>query len=196
MGEVKELIENMKLSPVDMERQIKELKTILSNSLEIASKVRKYCEERNDFEKAKTVEELGVYRRQIDELRKKVLGQAELNLKTELTDLYHLQINLRMKNALLTPSLQLDKISFMLKLAEEQNLIHDSIYLSLKNRFESKNQKSKEVNQLKQIEHLLNIEASKDNTPNLIVLANYRRSVVLTDPADLKIKNSYIEELV
>ena len=49
---------------------------------------------------------------------------------------------------------------------------------------------------MKQIEHLLNIEASKDNTPNLIVLANYRRSVVLTDPADLKIKNSYIEELV
>ena len=30
---------------------------------------------------------------------------AELSLKTELTDLYHLEISLRMKNALLTPTL-------------------------------------------------------------------------------------------
>jgi hypothetical protein len=124
------------------------------------------------------------------------LTQAELNLKTELTDLYHLEITMRMKNALLTPNLELDKISFLLKVAEEESLTHDSMYLQLRDRFEAKNQKSKEVNQIKQLEQMLSNEASRDNSPHLIALSNYRRGLVLMDPNEVKIKNSYVEELV
>lgn len=60
---------------------------------------------------------------------------AELNLKTELVDLYHLEIQIRMKNALLTPSTDLEKIGFLLKVAEEENLTHDPMYITLKDRF-------------------------------------------------------------
>ena len=43
--------------------------------------------------------------------------QAELNLKSELIDIYHLEIALRMKNALLTPGMELDKINKLLHFA-------------------------------------------------------------------------------
>lgn len=43
---------------------------------------------------------------------------AELSLKTELIDLYHLEIQIRMKNALLTSNTDLEKIGFLLKVAE------------------------------------------------------------------------------
>jgi hypothetical protein len=58
---------------------------------------------------------------------------------------------LRVKNALLTPNIELDKISFLLKVAEEEHLTHDQTYIQLRERFEAKNQKSKEVNQVKQM---------------------------------------------
>ena len=103
---------------------------------------------------------------------------------------------LRVKNALLTPNLELDKISFLLKVAEEEHLTHDQLYIQLRERFEAKNQKSKEVNQVKQIEQMLLTEANRDNTPHLVSLTNYRRNMVLTDPENVKIKNSYLEELI
>lgn len=40
---------------------------------------------------------------------------------------------------------------------------------------------------------MLLVEANRDNTPHLALLTNYRRNMVLTDPADVKIKNSYLE---
>lgn len=60
---------------------------------------------------------------------------AELNLKTELVDLYHLEIQIRMKNALLSANTDLEKIGFLLKVAEEENLTHDAMYITLKERF-------------------------------------------------------------
>ena len=74
-----------------------------------------------------------------------------MNLKSELVELYHLEIMLRMKNAILTPSMELEKIGFLLKVAEEENMTHDDMYLTLKERFETKNQRSKEVSQIKQL---------------------------------------------
>jgi hypothetical protein len=124
-----------------------------------------------------------------------VLMAAELNLKTELVDLYHLEILIRMKNALLTPNLELDKIGFLLKFAEEESLTHDNMYIVLKERFETKNQRSKEVNQLKSIEQLLQNEASRDSSGNLQALTNFRRGLVLSDPSELKVTNSYSEDL-
>lgn len=121
---------------------------------------------------------------------------AELNLNTELVDLYHLEIQIRMKNALLTPNTDLEKIGFLLKVAEEENLTHDPMYITLKDRFETKNQRSKEVNQLKHIEQMLNTEASRDNSGNLATLANYRRGLHILDPSEITIRNSYIEDLV
>jgi hypothetical protein len=55
-----------------------------------------------------------------------------------------------------------------------------------------KNQKSKEVNQVKQLEGMLNAEAARDSSPIFSSLANYRRGLPLLDPADIKIKNSYV----
>ena len=43
---------------------------------------------------------------------------------------------------------------------------------------------------------MLQNEANRDQTPHLIGLANYRRNLVLSDPADVKIRNSYVEEMV
>lgn len=97
-----------------------------------------------------------------------------------------------MKNALLTPGMELDKINKLLHFAEEENMIHDDMYIQLRERYESKNQKSKEVNQVKHVEQLLQNEANRDQTPHLIGLANYRRNLVLSDPADVKIRNSYV----
>jgi hypothetical protein len=59
-----------------------------------------------------------------------------------------------------------------------------------------KNQKSKEVNQVKQLEGILNAEAARDSSPIYSSLANYRRGLPLLDPADIKIKNSYVEEVI
>ena len=70
------------------------------------------------------------------------------------------------------------------------------MYLTLKDRFETKNQRSKEVSQLKHLEQVLNQQASRDQSGNLASLANYRKSLHFTDPADIKIKNSYVEDLV
>ncbi len=102
-----------------MSRELNELNRIMANTLDIASKVRKYCEDKHDFGTVKTLDELNVRRKEIDEFRRKLLTVAELSLKTELVDLYHLEIMLRMKNALLTPNIELDKIGFLLKVAEE-----------------------------------------------------------------------------
>ena len=84
---------------------MKELKAILNNSLDIASRARKYCEEKHDLRAVKNIEELSLRRKELEDLRKKILVQAELSLKTELVDIYHLEIAIRMKNALLTPNL-------------------------------------------------------------------------------------------
>ena len=43
---------------------------------------------------------------------------------------------------------------------------------------------------------MLLTEASRDTSPHLASLANYRRNMVLTDPDNVKIKNSYLEELI
>ena len=83
------------------------MKRVLHNTLEIANRVRKYCEEKHDLSKVINIEELGVRKKEIEELRKRVLVQAELNLKSELIDLYHLEIALRMKNAMLLPGADL-----------------------------------------------------------------------------------------
>ena len=39
---------------------------MLSNTLEIANKVRKYCEEKQDFSKVSSIEELNQRRKDID----------------------------------------------------------------------------------------------------------------------------------
>lgn len=67
------------------------------------------------------------------------------------------------------------------------------MYIELKDRFETKNQRSKEVGQVKSIEQLLAAEANRDNTGNLSSLANYRRGLHFSDPGEVKIRNSYIE---
>ena len=64
-----------------------------------------------------------------------MLIQAELNLKNELIDLYHFDIALRMKNSIMAPTIELDKISFLLKVAEEENMTHDEMYIQLRDRF-------------------------------------------------------------
>lgn len=101
-----------------------------------------------------------------------------------------------MKNAILTPNLELDKIGVLIKFAEEENLIHDNMYKTLKERFETKNQRSKEVNQIKTIEQMLQSEASRDNSGNYLSLSNYRRGLVLSDPIAMKISSSYVEDLI
>jgi hypothetical protein len=63
LGEIREFIEVLKQSQIDMSREIKELNMILGNTLEIASKVRKYCEEKNDLGKVTTLEELNTRRK-------------------------------------------------------------------------------------------------------------------------------------
>ena len=120
---------------MDLGQELKELKQMLSNSLDIASRVRKYCEERHDLSAVKNIEELNVRRKEMEDLRKKILMQAELNLKSELIDIYHLEIALRMKNALLTPNMELEKINKLLHFAEEENMIHDEMYIQLRERY-------------------------------------------------------------
>ena len=57
------MIENIKQSSVDLGQELKELKQILSNSLDIASRVRKYCEEKHDLKAVKNIEELNIRRK-------------------------------------------------------------------------------------------------------------------------------------
>jgi hypothetical protein len=133
----------------------------------------------------------------MDELRRRLLNVAELNLKSELTELYHIEICNRMRTALLSPSLELEKINTLLKFAEEEGLTHVQTYISLKDRYETKSQKSKEVNMVKHLEQMLASEASKDTTPIYSSLYIYRRSLVLPETTDIKIQNNaFIENLI
>lgn len=102
-----------------------------------------------------------------------------------------------MRTALLSPNLELDKINTLLKFAEEENLTHVETYIALKDKYETKNQKSKEVNLVKNLEQMLASEAAKDtNSGSYPSLYLYRRNLVLPEINDIKIKNSYIEELI
>jgi hypothetical protein len=56
-----------------------------------------------------------------------------------------------MRTALLSPNLELEKINTLLKFAEEENLTHVETYIALKDKYETKNQKSKEVNLVKNL---------------------------------------------
>jgi hypothetical protein len=63
------------------------------------------------------------------------LTVAELSLKSELVELYHLEICNRMRTSLLSPGLDLDKINTQLKFAEEEGLAHTETYISLKEKY-------------------------------------------------------------
>jgi len=82
-------MEILKHSSVDMGREIKELTNIMENCIAISCKVSAYVEAKGDCQKS-NLDELAIRRKEIDDLRKKVLNLAELNLKSELTQLYHL----------------------------------------------------------------------------------------------------------
>jgi len=49
---------------------------------------------------------------------------------------------------------------------------------------------------IKHLEQSLMAEATKDTTPNFSSLFIYRRSLQIPDINDIKIKNSYIEEVI
>ena len=68
---------------MDLASQARELNRMLSNSLEVASKVKKYLEEKGNCQYC-SPDELAQRRKEIDELRRRVLNEAEANLKTEL----------------------------------------------------------------------------------------------------------------
>jgi hypothetical protein len=57
-----------------------------------------------------------------------------------------------MRNNVLTGNYDLDKNNKLLKFAEEENIANTPTYLKLKEKFDTKNQKSKEINLIKNIE--------------------------------------------
>ena len=50
-----------------------------------------------------------------------------------------------MRTSVLSPNIDLEKMNTLLKFAEEEALTHLETYISLKEKFESKSQKTKEV---------------------------------------------------
>jgi hypothetical protein len=86
---------------------------------------------------------LGNARKEIDDLRKKVLFNSEIALTKELTQLYHCEIYNRIRSNFLSGNFDLEKNNKLLKFAEEEGINKTSTYLKLKEKFDSKNQKSK-----------------------------------------------------
>jgi hypothetical protein len=100
-----------------------------------------------------------------------------------------------MRTSLISPGLDLEKISTLLKFAEEESLTHTEAYISLKEKYDTKSQKSKEFNLIKNLEQSLSTEASKDLSFNYANLYIYRKSLSIPDINDTKTKNSYIDDL-
>lgn len=73
--------------------------------------------------------------------------------------------------------------------------MHTPTYIALKEKFENKHQKSKEVAQLKSLEQGLAAEASKDSSFNFAALALYRSRQAFPDLPETKTKNSYLDDL-
>lgn len=73
--------------------------------------------------------------------------------------------------------------------------MHTPTYCALKEKFENKNQKSKEVAQLKGLEQGLANQASKDSSFNFAALAQYRSRQSLPDIPQAKTKNTYLDQL-
>jgi hypothetical protein len=177
-----------------MGKEVRELTRVINNSLEVASRARKYIEEKGDCSKA-SLEELSLRRKEIEEQRKRLLTVAELSLKTELVELFHLEICNRMRTSLISPDLNLEKINTQLKFAEEEGLMHTETYLALKEKYDTKSQKSKEVTLLKGVEQSLAAEASKDPSYNFSSLYVFRKGLVVPDLPESRTKNSYLDDL-
>lgn len=96
--------------------------------------MRKYVEERGDSSRA-SLDELSQRRKEIEEQRKRLLTVAELSMRNELVELFHLEICNRMRTSLLSPGLDLEKINMQLKFAEEEGLMHTDTYLALKEKY-------------------------------------------------------------
>jgi hypothetical protein len=101
-----------------------------------------------------------------------------------------------MRSSLLSPGLDLEKIGTQLKFAEEEGLMHTETYLALKEKYESKSQKSKEVSLVKGLEQNLATEASKDPSFNFASLYLFRRALILPELPEARTKNSYLDDLI
>lgn len=75
-------------------------------------------------------------KKEISDLRKKVLQESELCLDSEFKDLYQAEICVRMQHMIIQPNADLDKMGKLLKFAEEEGLNHLPSYLRLKSTFE------------------------------------------------------------
>lgn len=100
-----------------------------------------------------------------------------------------------MRTSLISPGLDLEKINTQLKFAEEEGLMHTETYLALKEKYETKNQKSKEVTLLRNTEQALAAEAARDSSPALGGLVAMRRTLPTPEPPEGRTKNSYLDEL-
>jgi hypothetical protein len=65
----------IKHSSIDMGREIKELTRIINNSLEIASRVKRYIEEKGDCSHC-NLDELSKRRKEMEEQRNRLLNNA------------------------------------------------------------------------------------------------------------------------
>lgn len=102
--EATDLIEQLDHSRIDFKDQIKRLTEAINGSLEIASSVKRFESNLPDatFQKIKSQDEVSKALRDIDDLRKKVMLNAELNLTDEFNTLYHLEIHNKMRTLLLS----------------------------------------------------------------------------------------------
>ena len=71
-----------------MEKQIKDLTNTINKSIEIASKVKKFMSEEKHLESIFNDKQIEDIKKEISELRRKVLLESELCLDTEFKELY------------------------------------------------------------------------------------------------------------